>query len=131
MFTHIERLRVRWVDTDASGRIHYTAAFRYFETAEWELFRKIGIPFRGHEKNWGFPRVAVSATFHVPLYADDNIAVHISPERVGKTSITFAFEVFREETRCISGKITAVFINDQDRPMPIPDAIRTALIRKG
>jgi acyl-CoA thioester hydrolase len=130
MLTHIERLRVRWVDTDASGRIHYTAAFRYVETAEWELFRKIGIPLHGHGKGLGFPRVAVSATFHVPLYADDDIAVHIGPERVGNTSITFAFEVFKEDTRCISGKITAVFVDDQDKPMPIPDAIRTALTKE-
>ena len=32
---HEEKLRVNWVDTDASGRIHYTAALRYFEI--WTL----------------------------------------------------------------------------------------------
>ena len=26
--------RIRFIDTDASGRIHYTAMFRYFESAE-------------------------------------------------------------------------------------------------
>ena len=26
---HTEKLRVNWIDTDASGRIHYTAALRY------------------------------------------------------------------------------------------------------
>lgn len=127
MLTHVEKLRVRWVDTDASGRIHYTAAFRYFEIAEWELFRKIGIPLQGHEKEFGFPRVAVSATFHVPLYVDDEITVRISPERVGNTSLTFACEVFREEVRCISGKVTAVFTGKQGKPSPVPEAIRNAL----
>jgi YbgC/YbaW family acyl-CoA thioester hydrolase len=127
MNTHSEKLRVRWVDTDASGRIHYTAAFRYFETAEWEFFRRLGIPLRGHEKAFGFPRVSVSATFHVPLYADDEIVVHIRPERVGSTSITFALEIFRDETLGISGTVTAVFIGDEGRPIPIPAAIRQAL----
>jgi len=32
--THIERSRVAWVDTDAGGRIHFTAAFRWAELAE-------------------------------------------------------------------------------------------------
>jgi acyl-CoA thioester hydrolase len=127
MIAHVEKLRVRWADTDASGRIHYTAAFRYFEAAEWELFRRAGFPLRGHEKEFGFPRVEVTATFYVPLQADDEIAVHITPERVGRTSVTFALEVFREETRCISGKMTAVFIGDQGRPIPVPESIRQAL----
>jgi acyl-CoA thioester hydrolase len=126
MITHVEKLRVRWVDTDASGRIHYTAAFRYFEAAEWELFRQAGIFLRGHEKTFGFPRVSVSATFHIPLYADDELAVHIRPERVGTTSITFALEVFREQTLCISGTVTSVFIGDQGRPIPVPEPIRQA-----
>lgn len=127
MNTHSEKLRVRWVDTDASGRIHYTAAFRYFEAAEWEFFRRLGIALRGHEKAFGFPRVSVSATFHVPLYVDDEIAVHIRPERVGSTSLTFALEIFREETLCISGKVTSVFIGDEGRPIPVPAPIRQAL----
>jgi acyl-CoA thioester hydrolase len=130
MLTHVERLRVRWVDTDASGRIHYTAAFRYFEAAEWELFRKIGIPLHGHETEFGFPRVAVSATFYAPLSVDDEIAVHILPERVGKTSLTFACEVFKEENLCISGKVTAVFIGDQGRPIPVPERIRISLTKE-
>lgn len=126
MITHVEKLRVRWVDTDASGRIHYAAAFRYFEVAEWELFRRAGIPLRGHDQTFGFPRVSVSATFHVPLFADDEVAVHIRPERVGTSSITFALEVFRAETLCISGKVTAVFIGDQEKPIAVPEAIRQA-----
>jgi YbgC/YbaW family acyl-CoA thioester hydrolase len=128
MITHVEKLRVRWVDTDASGRIHYTAAFRYFEVAEWELFRRAGIALRDQEKTVGFPRISVAATFHVPLFADDEIAVHIRPERVGTTSITFALEVFREATLCISGKVTAVFISDQGRPSAVPQAIRQAFL---
>ena len=127
MISHIEKLRVRWVDTDASGIIHYTAAFRYFEAAEWELFRKVGVPLRPHAQDFGLPRVAVNATFHAPLRADDEIAVHIRVERLGATSMTFTLEIFREETLCISGSVTVVFINEQGKPIPIPDHMRRAL----
>ena len=127
MLKHVERIRVRWVDTDASGRIHYTAAFRYFEIAEWELLRRAGIPLRGHEEEFGLPRKEVTATFHEMLTVDDELAVHIEPERMGNTSITFAIEVFKEERHCISGKVVVVFIGKTGRPIPIPDHIRKAL----
>lgn len=129
MISHIEKLRVRWVDTDASGIIHYTAAFRYFEVAEWELFRKAGIPFRPDEQEFGLPRVAVNATFHAPLRVDEEIAVHIRPERLGTTSITFVLQIFREETLCISGSASVVFTGPEGKPRQIPDAIRQALLR--
>ena len=125
MLTHVEQLRVRWIDTDASGRIHYTAAFRYFEIAEWELFRRAGISLKDNE--FGFPRVEVTAAFLAPLYADDEIAVHIRPEKLGRTSIAFAFEVFKGDVRAITGQVTCVFIGKDQRPVPIPDNVRHAL----
>ena len=129
MRSHIEKLRVRWVDTDASGIIHYTAAFRYFEVAEWELFRKVGIPLRPSEQSFGLPRISVNATFHVPLRVDDEIAVHIHPERLGNTSITFEIKIFRGETLCISGAVSVVFTGDSGQPIPIPQSIRDALTK--
>ena len=39
-FTH--RVRVAFPDTDASGRIHFTAMLRYFESAEIEFLRALG-----------------------------------------------------------------------------------------
>jgi len=34
---------VAWVDTDAGGRIHFTAAFRWAELAETALMRRLGL----------------------------------------------------------------------------------------
>jgi YbgC/YbaW family acyl-CoA thioester hydrolase len=129
MISHVEKLRVRWVDTDASGIIHYTAAFRYFEIAEWELFRKVGIPLPAGGQTFGLPRVAVNATFHAPLRVDEEIAVHIRPERLGNTSITFALEVFRDATLCISGAVSVVCTGDRGQPISIPNSIREALTK--
>ena len=127
MLSHTEKLRVRWVDTDASGRIHYTAAFRYFEIAEWELMRQAGFPLSDHKKISGLPRVNVSATFYVPLFVDEPIDVRIWVERIVKTSMTFAGEIHRDQKRCVSGEITVVFVNKDEEPQPIPDAVRQAL----
>ena len=56
----VERLRVAWVDTDAGGRIHFTAAFRWAEVAETALMRGLGLI-----DGWGsYPRRHVEADFH-------------------------------------------------------------------
>ena len=68
---------------------HYTAAFRYFEIAEWELMRQAGFPLSDHRKISGLPRVNVSATFYAPLFVDEPIEVKVWVERIGTTSITF------------------------------------------
>ena len=43
------RTRIRFIDTDASQRIHYTALFRHFEAAEEEFLRSFGQSFLSAE----------------------------------------------------------------------------------
>ena len=87
---HVERTRVAWVDTDAGGRIHFTAAFRWAEMAEVGLRRKLGLV-----EGWGdYPRRRVEAEFLKVLRFEDEIEVRITPERLGETSITWAFRSF-------------------------------------
>ena len=62
----IERLRVAW-DTDAGGRIHFTAVFRYAELAETVLRRRLGLL-----GNWAdYPRRHVEADYFAVLRFDD------------------------------------------------------------
>ena len=67
---HTERMRVQWVDTDASGRIHYTAALRYFEVAEHALMRQVF--YDTPERAFSLPRVHVEADYEAMLgYPDE------------------------------------------------------------
>ena len=127
MLVHVEKLRVRWVDTDASGRIHYTAAFKYFEVAEWELLRRAGFPLSDHGNTSGLPRVNVSATFLLALHVDDEIEVRLWAEHIGRTSIRFCGEIYRSAERCVTGNITVVLVDALEQPQPIMDSIRAAL----
>ena len=123
---HRERLRVRWVDTDTSGRIHFTAVFRYFEIAEWELLRALGLP-HGSDRDVDFPRVHVAATYRQPLRVDDLIDVHIRPERVGERSITYRCEIHHEGALAVEGTVTAVAVGRDGKSRPLPEALRRAL----
>jgi acyl-CoA thioester hydrolase len=120
---HRERLRVAWVDTDAGGRIHFTAAFRWAEAAETGLSRKLGLL-----DGWGsYPRRRVEAEFLKVLVFEDEIEVHLRVERVGRTSITYAWTVSKDGEPYVVGKHTVVRVDGQGRPEPLPDAVRSAL----
>ncbi len=120
---HVERTRVAWVDTDAGGRIHFTAAFRWAEMAETAIRRKLGLI-----EEWGsYPRRQVEAEFMNVLVFEDEIDVHIRPERLGRTSITWAFEIMRGGELCVRGKLVVVHVDDEGRPAALTEKERTAL----
>jgi acyl-CoA thioesterase FadM len=120
---HVERLRVAWVDTDAGGRIHFTAAFRYAERAETALMRKLGLVDRLVD----YPRRRVEADFRGVLRFEDEVEVAIGPGRIGTTSITWAWEISRGGEVCVDGRHTVVHVGADGRPAPLPDEVRERL----
>jgi acyl-CoA thioesterase FadM len=120
---HHERFRVAWVDTDAGGRIHFTAAFRWAEAAETALRRRLGIL-----DGWGdYPRRRVEAEFHRVLVFEDEVDVFIRPERVGRTSVTWVWRIEREGVVCVDGRMVVVHVDAQGEAAELPDAVRRAL----
>jgi acyl-CoA thioester hydrolase len=120
---HFERLRVAWVDTDAGGRIHFTAAFRYAEQAETALFRKLGLV----DQLVDYPRRRVEADFRSVLRFEDEVSVEIRADRIGTTSITWAWEISRGGEVCVEGRHTVVHVGADGRPAPLPDEVRDRL----
>lgn len=122
MLTHSEPVRVEFVDTDAGGRIHHTAALRWAERAEHQLLRAAG---------WSdltsFPRRHVVAEFFAPLRFGDEVRVEIAATAVGRTSITYGWRVLRGTEVCAEGSTSCVHVDAGDRPTPVPDALRAAL----
>jgi acyl-CoA thioester hydrolase len=120
---HTERTRVAWVDTDAGGRIHFTAVFRWAEAAETALLRSLG-----HLADWGdFPRRAVEAEYLAVLRFEDEIEIDLRPAHVGTTSISYEWEIRRGGELCIRGRHTVVHVDGEGRPAPLPEAMRRAL----
>jgi acyl-CoA thioester hydrolase len=119
----VERLRVGWVDTDAGGRIHFSNAFRWAEVAETSLMRRLGML-----DGWGdYPRKHAEAEFHRVLRFEDEFEVRLRVERVGTTSITYAWTIERDGEVCVSGRHTVVNVDRDGRPEPVSDEVRAAL----
>jgi YbgC/YbaW family acyl-CoA thioester hydrolase len=120
---HTERTRVAWVDTDAGGRIHFTAVFRWAEAAETALLRSVGLL-----DQWAdFPRRAVEAEYLAVLRFEDEIEIELRPEHVGTTSISYGWDIRRNGELCIRGRHTVVHVDAGGRPAPLPEALRRAL----
>ena len=120
---HVLRSRVAWIDTDAGGRIHFTAAFRWAEAAETSLLRSLGLL-----DGWGdFPRRAVEAEYLAVLRFEDEFELELVVERVGTSSITYAWEIRHDGELSIRGRHTAVHVDAEGRPSPLPPDVRRAL----
>ena len=131
-FVHEEKLRVAWVDTDASGRIHYTAALRYFEVAEHGLMRALlgGAPGPDANRPFSLPRVHVEADFKLALRYSDEFTCRARVSHVGSSSVTYRFEIREARGQlAIEGRIVAVSTDLEGRKLPLPDALRAALER--
>jgi len=116
--------RVRFGDTDASGRIFYASILRHFDAAETEFIRSINWTYKG----LGFPRAHVEVDFMAALAYDDPMSIAVTVERVGSTSYTLAFHVSSEGREAARGKIVVVSIDrSTGRPVPLPEELRAAL----
>ncbi|MET7339039.1 thioesterase family protein [Nonomuraea sp. NPDC005650] len=120
--THRERMRVAWADTDAGGRIHHTAAFRWAEVAEHAMLRGLGLD---SDAIVSFPRRHIEVTYHLPLRFSDEFDLLIAPEHTGRTSITYAWQAVQGDRVCVEGRTVAVHVNDQGHPITLPEALAT------
>src|SRR5438093_13250168 len=100
--------RIEWSDTDASGNYHNSAAFRLIENAETALLDRLGFL---HEIYGRLPRVHISADFLRPLSFRDLVDVAVSVSAVGRTSLTYAFEISCRGETAVRGKSVAVLLS--------------------
>lgn len=125
-----KNIRIQFVDTDASGRIHYSAIFRYFEILDHEFFRQIGYPYKSIiQLGFDIPRVQVSCNYLGNIEYDDELLAQASIKKIGNSSFTFSFQFFKNTVLVAEGTLVNVFINSATgKSVQIPDFIRIQLI---
>ena len=120
---YVAQSRVAWIDTDAGGRIHFTAVFRWAEAAETALLRSLGLL-----DDWAdYPRRAVEAEYLAVLRFEDEFELELAPEHVGTTSITYSWEIRHDGEVSIRGRHTVVHVDAEGRSAPLSPEARRAL----
>ncbi len=118
--------RIRYIDTDASGRIHYTAMFRYFESAEIEFLRSLGLMYG--PSGYAFPRVHVECDFMLAMVHDDLIDIEVCLARIGRSSVRFDFRTLKSgELAALGAVVIACMDRNTQRAMPLPQELREKL----
>src|ERR687895_1126802 len=124
--------RVRWGDVDAARIIFYGAYIRFFEIAETELFRTVGLHYAtmfDEMKIW-LPRVHLECDFRRVARLDDLLEVSVYVGRFGTKSMRLDFEVRRqreEDPIATAHFVLAAVKQDTFETVPIPAELRERL----
>ena len=120
--------RIEWPDTDASGRWHNTAGFRFIEVAETALLERLGILDDVYGR---LPRARIEADFKKLLMFRDVLDCALGVARVGRTSINYFFELRKKGEVCMAAEVTAVLLDDDGSPAEWPQEYRDLLTKAG
>jgi len=124
--------RVRWGDVDAARIIFYGAYIHFFEFAETELFREVGLAYGkmfDELKIW-LPRVHLECDFRHAARLDDLLEVSVYVGRFGTKSMKLNFEVRRkhgDELIATSHFVLAAVDQETFETVPIPAEMRERL----
>src|SRR5207302_426603 len=103
--------RVEFADTDMAGIVHFANFFRFMEAAETEYLRTLGLSvamtWEGQEV--GLPRVAASCDYLKPARFQDVLEITVRVARVGRKSVTYAVEFFKDGEAVARGQVSSVF----------------------
>ena len=121
--------RVRFGDTDASGRIFYISLLHHFDAAEAEFLRSREVGYNLiQDGKTGFPRVHVECDYTSALVYDDLMDIAVTVDRVGRASFTLTFQASVEGRAAAHGKVTIACIDRQtQRAIALPEKLRAAL----
>jgi YbgC/YbaW family acyl-CoA thioester hydrolase len=114
--------RVRFGDTDASGRIYYASMFRHFDSAETEFLRSLNCGY-GEQRTGpvAFPRVRAECDYLSAVGYDDLMQITVRVDRIGRSSYTLAFAASVDDRAVARGKVTAVCMNRKtQKAAPLP-----------
>ena len=124
--------RVRWGDVDAARIIFYGAYIRFFEFAETELFRAVGLPYSVmfEELDVWLPRAHIECDFRHAAQLDDLLEVSVFVGRIGTKSLRLNFEVRRKGEDQIIAEAHFVLVSvrrDTFETVPVPEELKRRL----
>jgi acyl-CoA thioester hydrolase len=120
--------RIEWPDTDASGRWHNTAGFRLIEIAETALLEHLEMLDEVYGR---LPRVRIDAHFKRLLNFRDLVDASITVAAVGRSSVTYRFELTRAGDLSMRALVVAVLVDDNGDARTWPHHLKSRLLTAG
>lgn len=122
--------KVRMHDTDMAGRLYFAKQFRFVHDALEDFVESEGLNFEKvfHEEKFVFVIVHCEADYLAQLRVGDLLEIHLSCEKIGATSFTLFFEIFRHHELVGTAKTVHVCLNaTTGEKIPLPKKLRAIL----
>lgn len=123
--------RVRWVDTDIAGVMHFSNFLRYFEACEEEFYRSLGLSLNAIREKYDIliPRVEACCQYKVACRFDDQIEVTLKVREVASKTITYDFQLFRKQDGRLAaeGYIKCITVDSSWKAVPLPPEMAKTL----
>ena len=109
----ISTIRVSYSDTDKMGFVHHSNYLKYDETARWNMFRHLGIPYKEiEEAGVLLPVVDVKIQYLKPAFYDQKLVIETSIVELKGPKLVFNYRLFNEENDLINiATTTLAFVN--------------------
>lgn len=119
--------KVRMHDTDMAGILYFACQFRFVHDALEDLFEAEGLDFDTlfHENAYVFVIVHAESDYLAPLKVGNKLEVHVSIEKMGTSSITMLYNIYRATELVGTAKTVHVALDAKTRSkVSIPDDLR-------
>jgi acyl-CoA thioester hydrolase len=126
-FTH--PLRVRWAEADLQGVVFNANYLLYMDVAVTEYWRHLSgnNPASLRDVIEHIYVVRTTIDFHGSAKYDDLLDVGVRVQRLGKSSMLFVFEIFRNDDLLITGNITYVHARE-GKSEPLADSFKALMV---
>ena len=127
LFVYSFPVRVYFENTDAGGVVYHGEYLKFLERARTEWLRHLGFDHQGLARNHRIAFVVTQSVvdFLRPARLDDNLAVSVQLESLGKVRCVFVQEIRREDELLVRGRITVASVTGEHfKPAEIPEALR-------
>jgi acyl-CoA thioester hydrolase len=95
--------RVSYSDTDQMGFMHHSNYLKCYETARWDLFRSIGMPYtKIEEEGIILPVINASVKFIKPAFYDQEITINALIKSFKGARIVFEYQALNETGEIIN-----------------------------
>ena len=127
LFVYSFPVRVYFENTDAGGVVYHGEYLKFLERARTEWLRHLGYDHQALARDHRalFVVTALAIDFVRPARLDDNLAVSVRLESLGKVRCVFAQEVRRDDEVLVKARVTVASVTGEAlKPVEIPEGLR-------
>ena len=118
-------IKVYYEDTDAGGVVYYANYLKYLERARTEALFSIGYSNKKIFDQFNAIIIVKSCNieYKKSAYLEDDLKIRSFVKSITKTSFFMNQFISRKNDVIVESKIHLVFVNNQGKPIKIPDEI--------